>query len=58
LAIVAALGAAGGWAGRSFFDKKEKEKMKKDNEKANHDLKTVLDTFKMESSRMEKLLPT
>ncbi|MDG9856956.1 hypothetical protein N5C93_23395 [Pseudomonas nitroreducens] len=55
---MAALGAAGGWAGRSFFDKKEKEKMKKDNEKANHDLKTVLDTFKMESSRMEKLLPT
>ncbi|WP_427144069.1 hypothetical protein ACQCLI_12780 [Pseudomonas nitroreducens] len=56
LAVGAAIGAGISWVSKSFFDKEEKEKMKKDNEKANHDLKTVLDTFKMESARMEKIV--
>lgn len=43
LAVGAAIGAGISWVSKSFFDKEEKEKMKKDNEKANHDLLALME---------------
>lgn len=55
-AVVAGIGAGVGWVANSLHFKKEKEKMKEEVEEANKDVASVLATFKLESSRMEKII--
>ena len=55
-AIVAGIGVGVGWVANSFHFKKEKERMKGEVEEANKDVASVLTTFKLESSRMEKII--
>lgn len=55
-AIVAGIGAGVGWVANSLYFKKEKERMKGEVEEANKDVASVLATFKLESSRMEKII--
>ncbi|AIN57989.1 hypothetical protein [Pseudomonas soli] len=55
-AALVLVGAAIGWVSRGFKDKGEKEKLKDVAERRGHDLETVLKTFEVEASRMEKII--
>lgn len=54
--VGAAIGASVGWISRGFKDKGEKEKLKDVAERRAHDLETVLKTFEVEATRMEKIV--
>lgn len=54
--VGAAIGAGVGWVSRGFKDKDEKEKLKDVAERRAHDLETVLKTFEVEATRMEKIV--
>ncbi len=54
--VGAAIGAGAGWVSRGFKDKDEKEKLKDVAERRAHDLETVLKTFEVEATRMEKII--
>ena len=54
--VGAAIGAGVGWVSRGFKDKDEKEKLKDVAERRAHDLETLLKTFEVEATRMEKII--